>query len=643
MPLSRDRSKPDLSTNMISAVQGRKLIAMSFLMVIAFAGLGYRLVDLQVHQHARWREESEDTSRRLFLRAPRRGDIRDIRGNLLAGSVVVKRICADPSLIGEHRGEVAQVVAPLLGMSEADVLERLQPRLTTNGLGQWITNQFVVLKHKVPVETWEEVQAALQRLPLGVDHQTLSKRERTYYRWLRDWGLHAIDDQLRVYPNQRLAAHVLGYVGVGEADTPKGKVIEIEGKDGIELALDAALRGVVGWRSTEVARQKERVAYREQDIDAHPGRNVILSIDAGVQHIVETELAEAAAKHTPISVSAVVVRPNTGEILAMATLPNFDPNPDELMESKADHRRNRVISDLAEPGSTFKIVVVSGALNDGLVTLDDHFDCENGLFYFGGKPLRDHERYGILSVEEIITHSSNIGAAKIGIRMGPHRLYQYMRGFGFGAKTGIPLVGERTGLVYPVSRWTKLSISRIPMGHEVAVTPLQMVMAMAAVANQGRLMRPMLVDRLEDEQGRVVFRNTPQMVRQAISPAAAQSMVEALKTVVSTNATGRRAILEHYTAAGKTGTAQKIVNRTYRHDKHFSSFIGFFPADDPEVCIGVFLDEPKQGYYGGEAAAPVFREIAERLGKYLAIPPDVAPMNSRASPAGPTVAMGQRR
>jgi cell division protein FtsI/penicillin-binding protein 2 len=221
--------------------------------------------------------------------------------------------------------------------------------------------------------------------------------------------------------------------------------------------------------------------------------------------------------------------------------------------------------------------------------------------------------------------------------MGPDQLYRYMRDFGFGTKTGIPLLGEVKGTVHPVHRWTKLSISRIPMGHEVAVTPLQLVMAMCAVANQGRLMRPLLVDRLEDEKGHVLFKNYPQQVRQVVGERAAHWMVQALKTVVSTNGTGRRAMLDHYTVAGKTGTAQKLVGGGYRRDKHFSSFAGFFPADDPEVCVGVFLDEPKNGYYGGEAAAPVFRDIAERVAKYLAIEPDLdlAPGGPEMTAAAP--------
>ncbi len=607
---------------------------MGFLITIAFVCLGYRLVDLQIIRHEKLREESERATRQMFLRAPKRGDIRDIRGNLLASSIFVKTVCGNPAVMGEHRAEVARVIAPLLGMSESELYQRLQPGFVTNNYGQVVPDTYVRLKTKVPVETWERVRAAMKQLPRGVDLRSLSRSEQTAWTILREQGLFAetVDDQIRVYPNGTLAAHVLGYVGSGFGVSPKGKVDELDGRDGIELALNTALKGVVGWRSTEVAKRWELVAFRAQDVEAHPGRTVVLTIDAGVQHIVESELAEAMAKHSPISASAVVVRPATGEILAMATLPNFDPN--DLTGSTPDSRRNRVIADMAEPGSTFKIVVVSGALNDGLVSLEDSFDCENGAFVFAGRVLHDHERYGVLSVEEIITHSSNIGAAKIGIRMGSERLYHYMRAFGFGNKTGIPLVGEVPGWVHPVRQWNKLSISRIPMGHEVAVTELQMVMAMCAVANGGRLMRPLLVDRLEDSEGNVVFKNYPQPVRQVVSEHAARLMVAALKTVVSTNGTGRRAMLDHYTVAGKTGTAQKLVNHVYRRDKHFSSFLGFFPADEPELCVAVFLDEPKNGYYGGEAAAPVFRAIAERLAQYLAIPSDLPPAETSGGTAG---------
>jgi cell division protein FtsI/penicillin-binding protein 2 len=591
---------------------------MAFLVVVAFVCLGYRLVELQVLDHEKYREEAEGATHRIVLRGPRRGDIRDVRGNLLAGSIFVKAVCGNPAVAGPYRVEIARAIAPLLEMGEAEICARLRPRTWTNEHGLWLTNQYVVLKNRVSVETCEQIQATMKRLPL--DPQRLTRRQRQA---VKEMSIYAVDEPMRVYPNQTLAAHVLGSVGAGEADSPKGKIPELDGLEGIELALDKVLKGVVGWRNTEMTPRQELVAFREQDIQAHSGNNVVLTLDSGVQHILESELAEAKEKHTPISASGLVVRPRTGEILAMATLPTFNPN--EATGTNFDARRNRIITDIAEPGSTFKVVVISGALNDGTVSLDDRFDCENGKFYFAGRPLSDHEPYGILSVLEIVAHSSNIGAAKVGIKMGPDRLYDYMRQFGFGTKSGIPLGGERAGLVHPVSDWTKLTISRIPMGHEVAVTPLQMVMAICAVANDGRLMRPMLVDRLEDDDGNVVFRNYPQQVRQVVSERAARLMVTALKAVVSTNGTGKKALLDHYTVAGKTGTAQKLMNGVYRHDHHFSSFIGFLPADDPEICVAIFLDDPKHGYYAGEAAAPVFHDVAERVGQYLGIKADVAP------------------
>jgi cell division protein FtsI/penicillin-binding protein 2 len=390
------------------------------------------------------------------------------------------------------------------------------------------------------------------------------------------------------------------------------------------MMLDSKLSGVPGWRRTETdVRRRELVAYRHQDVEAQDGMNVVLTLDSGLQHIVELELAEAMRRHEPISASAVVVRPRTGEILAMATLPNFDPN--KPGEFPMDALRNRVISDVAEPGSTFKIVVVSAALNEGIVSLDDTFHCENGSFYFGGRRLRDYGSYGLLTVKGIITKSSNIGTAKIGIQMGEAKLHQYIRDFGFGVRTGLPLPGEVNGIVHPPKQWSKISIAQIPMGHGIAVTPLQMTMAMAAIANDGVLMRPALVRRLEDPDGNLVADFQPQMVRRVVSETAARQMNAALQTVVLQEGTGKQARLEHYTAAAKTGTAQKAGPGGYMPGKYFSSFIGFFPADFPELCITVVLDEPKNGHFGGSSAGPVFKGIAERSARYLNIKPDTTP------------------
>jgi len=321
----------------------------------------------------------------------------------------------------------------------------------------------------------------------------------------------------------------------------------------------------------------------------------------------------------PKSITGIVMRPKTGEILAMVSLPNYDPNQPKTITPEA---RNRVITDVVEPGSTFKIVVVSGALNNGVVRLNEPFDCEHGHFAFAGRVLHDHEAYGMLTTESIITKSSNIGAAKIGIRLGAQNLYDYAWDYGFGQRTGIPLPGEQRGFLYPVNKWSKVSIAQIPMGHGVAVTRLQMLYAMAAIANHGCLMRPMIVSRLQERDGSVVQRYAPERVRQVIGEKAYQDILAALKTVPTKDGTAPDAALKNYVVAGKAGTAQKAENGAYVSGKYISSFIGFFPADDPELCISVVMDEPKEGYYGGKVCGPVFRDIAERCASYLNIPPD---------------------
>jgi cell division protein FtsI/penicillin-binding protein 2 len=616
-------------------MQYRRLAVLALLLGVAFGGLAYWLVDLQVLRHEEFSAKALRNTRREFLLEPRRGDILDAKLNLLATSVFVKTVCADPALIGNRAAEVARAVGPLLLMSEAELLERLKPRLMRDEKGVTTTNHYVVLKRKVQLETWQKIQSALTNLTFGLEEKKLSRSERAFYRDLRHGAIYTekLDDQLRVYPNQTLAAHVLGYIGTDEREVNGTRLLQTSGRNGIERSFDSKLAGVRGWRVTEQDRRgRELVSWREQDVEPCDGLNVVLTIDSVVQHVLETALAEAAEKHTPLSISGIVMRPRTGELLAMATLPNFDPNNPGA--APADAWRNRVIADVAEPGSTFKIVVVSGALNDKAVQLSDSFDCEHGHFHFAGRVLHDHESYGVLSVQQIIAKSSNIGAAKVGIKLGEKRLSDYIHDFGMGVRTGLPLPGEVSGIVHPVKAWSKVSIAQIPMGQGVAVTSLQMMMAMCAIANKGVLMQPMIVDRLEDADHTVVTKYLPRRVRQVISEAAAQQMVKALKTVVAPDGTANKAALAHYTVAGKTGTAQKSGGASgYLPGKYFASFIGFFPADNPEVCIAVMMDEPKQGYYGGQIAAPVFKQIAERLADYLNIPPEDGERPSVPAPA----------
>lgn len=619
----------------LAASQYRWLACMTFCVICGFGYLVYTLLNLQVLRHKEFSEAARNNTERTFFRQPGRGDIRDRNGHLLATSKQVETVCADPKLIGTNYMRVAYQLAPVLGMSAAELGEKLRPRWIEDKDGNWIEVQYAVLKRKVESEEWENVKAAMAALDFGVDETKLTQKQRAVYHRVRQKGVFTTPDQIRFYPNESLAAHVIGFVGMQERTTPRGKVLETRGQDGLELTMDSVLTGVHGWRLTETdGLRREVVAFREQDVAPRPGLNVVLTLDASIQHIVETEVAAAHAKHSPISTACLVVRPKTGEILAMANLPNFNPNL--LEEGNADARRNRLIADISEPGSTFKAMVISGAFNDGTVNLNDPFFCENGRFRYGGLPLSDHHPYGTLTVEGIIVKSSNIGAAKIGIKMGQERLYEVIRDFGFGSKTGIPLPGERSGIVWPVHKWRKPSITRIPMGHEVASTPLQTVMAMAAIANGGTLMKPMLIDRFVDEAGQTVADFHPTPVRRVISEEAARKMVTALKSAVATEGTGTKARLTYYTVAGKTGTAQKIINKQYSHEKHFVSFIGFFPADNPELCIAVFMDEPKRGMYAGETAAPVFAKIGERAANYLAIAPEKKPEKTALAVNGRT-------
>ena len=601
---------------------------MMALVVLAFIGLGLRLVDLQLWRHAELGALAEKGSQEKIPQAARRGDILDVNGNLLATTVPVKTVCANPLLMGNQQAAVAHALAPLLQMNEADLLQKLQPRLMKNSKGQTVTNQYAVLQRKVSDETWQKIYCTMTNLPLAIDLSKMSKTERVDFRNvafnLRQHAIFGEDDQLRVYQNGALAAHVLGFVGTKQTTN---NTSELFGYDGIEKFFDNKLEGASGWRVTGMdSRKNELTAYRDEDVQARDGLNVVLTIDTAVQNILETELADAMREHLPAGITGIITRPGTGEILAMASFPNFDPN--NLQSINSNNEPNRVISDVMEPGSTFKTIVISGALNDRIVSLNDTVFCENGLFHYGGITLHDaeHNHLGNIPVWEVLEKSSNIGASKIGIKLQAPRLYEYMTDFGFGAATGIPLPGEVSAhrFVRPANEWGKYSIAQIPMGQGVAVTRLQMAMAISAIANGGVLMRPMLVKQLQDSEGNIVQKYEPQAVRRVVSEDTAKQMVEALKTVVSDEGTAPLARLADYVVAGKTGTAQKVEDGKYANDRFVVSFIGFFPADNPKICISIVMDSPKEGgrAFGGALCGPVFHNVAERCASYLNIPAD---------------------
>jgi len=616
---------------MTNKLQIRRALLLLACLVALFAGLGYRLVDLQVIQHDDLLKQAEKQTGRRISEKAKRGDILDVNGNLLATSIPVRTVWANPELLASQHvlpnapAIFARTLSPWLGVDAGKLYQQMLPRTRLDPKGVMVTNQYAVLKRQVSEDAWRQIQAVLKDLPAHLDSRSLKKSERPM---LTNLCLNAIgtdSDQMRVYPNSTNAAQVVGFVTVAD---PTNGVTGLAGRDGIEKSFDSMLSGVDGWRVTEAdSARRELVSHRDEDVQARDGLSVVLTLDMEVQHILETELAEAMQQHSPKSITGIIMRPRTGEILAMASLPDYNPTNLNLITT---NDRNRVVNDVVEPGSTFKIVVVSGALNNGIVTLDDQFFCENGHFAYAGRILHDHVSLGTETVRNIIMKSSNIGAAKIGIKLGEQSLYDYAWNYGFGQRTGIPLPGEAGGILHPVKKWSKVSIAQIPMGHGVAVTRLQMILAMSAIANDGWLMRPMLVSRLQARDGSVVQRYAPERVRQVVTEATTQKMIEALKTVVSKSGTAPDAAMKDYVVAGKTGTAQKLENGVYVSGKYISSFIGFFPADNPELCISIVMDEPKEGYYGGKVCGPVFREVAERCASYLNIPPDPGLMATNA-------------
>ena len=505
---------------------------------------------------------------------PERGEIRDRNGKPLAINMEVESVYADPRLI-EDAHLCAYHLAHILGVDEKKTYERLSR-----------DKAFVWIKRKVDPEITQQVK----KLDLkGIGFRTEIKRD---------------------YPNGRLLSHVLGFTG-----------IDGEGLEGLEMSMDDVLSGEMGWRIvTKDARRREVWHCMPLEKPAVNGNTIELTIDSMIQYIAESELEAAYEERKPIWAGIVVMRPKTGEILAMATRPTYDPN--DFGHSTTESRRNRVITDIFEPGSIFKPISCASALNEGVVKFDDVFFCEHGAYRVAGHTLHDCHTYEYLSFPQIIAVSSNIGTAKISMNLGADNLFRYITNFDFGKTSDLPLLGEANGIFHDISRWSKLSIACVPMGQEISVSALQMIKAFSAIANDGMLMKPYLVKRIFDENGNVVKSYEPTPIRQVVSPMTAKMMNEALKMVIRRGGTGIYADIPEYTVAGKTGTAQKVENGRYSQTKYVGSFVGYVPADDPEISIIVVMDQPTGDYYGGVVSAPVFREVARKVLKYLEILPE---------------------
>ncbi len=601
---------------MIQAKHRLQATLVAVVLLAGFCAIGWRLVDLQVTKRSWLASEAVKERLRTYVVEGRRGRILGAGGEILAISMAKKIVAADPLLLSSL--DLPAPVAPAIVRKTAEVLG-MDERAIWGKLSR--DTHYVVLARKVDETVYHRLTNEIARLDFGLDPKKLPRKQTAKLSEARRNAIYAYykDEFQRVYPNGSLAAHVLGRVTDDHA-----------GVDGIERQFEQRLRGYDGLLMTEKdARGRPLPQYERKNILPHDGCDVQLTVNQLIQGALEEELDKAMALRRPDSVVGIVMRPRTGEVLAMAVRPGFDPNtPGKLLpgESKTavlDRLRNRCVADVAEPGSTFKIVTISGAINERAVTLEDSFNCTSPFVYCK-VPLHDAHRYGVLSVMMIITKSSNVGAARVGIRLGADRLHRYIRAFGFGQKTGIELPREVNGIVYKPNAWSAISIAHIPMGHEVAVTPLQMCASMCAIANGGRLMKPMIVSALLNKEGQTVERFQPMIVRQVITPETAAQMTDALVTVTQRGGTGTDAAVPGYEIAGKTGTAQKIEGRAYVQ-KYYSSFVGFFPARKPELCILISMDNPNDpdgAYYGGRVAAPVFRAVAEKAAKYLSIPPD---------------------
>ena len=416
-------------------------------------------------------------------------------------------------------------------------------------------------------------------------------------------GLDFIRESKRCYPNKSLASQEIGFAGLDNT-----------GLEGIELAYNDYLKGEPGWAQVLRDSRQNRLLW-EKMILPKDGADIVLTIDEFIQFVAERELERAYKTFRAKGASVIVMNPHTGEVLAMANRPGYDPNHPQ--SASLDSRRNRAICDMFEPGSVFKIVTASAALEEKRFNEADRFFCENGAYRVANHILHDHHPHGWLTFSGVFAESSNIGTTKIAQGLGADAVYKYASAFGFGRTLGIDIAGEIPGVLKEPKVWSKTSIGAVPIGQEVGVTALQLASAISVIANGGVLMRPYIVKAIQGADGGLIKEFEPQVIRKVISPETAERVRDIL-VMATEEGTGKSARVEDFKTAGKTGTAQKIEpNGAYSHSKYIASFIGFAPADDPLIAVVVTVDEPRPAYFGGVVAAPVFKRIAQDAIKYL--------------------------
>jgi cell division protein FtsI (penicillin-binding protein 3) len=563
----------------VGTVRKRLLVAAA---VFALWGVAIeaRLVYLQVFQHDALKLRAEKQTDRTTPLEPRRGDIIDRRGQTLALSVDADSICAVPKHIDDPVA-VVEAVCWVLGDCTAAERQELVQRLKNK------KREFAYLRRKVSRDVASRVLA--QGLPTV--HTRLEPR--------------------RFYPNRELAAHVLGYLN-----------LDNKGVSGVEQSYNSKVSGKPGAVFVEIDANGE--AFSREERAPVPGDSLELTIDSVLQHVAERELAAGIARDQAQRGSVIVMDPRSGEVLALANYPSFNPN--EYQDVPEDRRRNRAVQEIYEPGSTFKIVTASAALEEQVFHAEDLVDASAGVWRLGSRTVREakNHNYGVLSFRDVIVKSSNVGAIKIGLSLGAERLGRYVHRFGFGTRVFGDLPGESRGQVASPTAWSQGTIASISMGYEVGVTPMQMAAAFSAVANGGIYMQPRIVRALRRGTARTEV--TPQEVRRAITPETAAALVEIMEGVVGPTGTGQSAALPGYQVAGKTGTAAMIVNRRYSDKDYYTSFVGFLPSRQPAVTILVVVEAPRgPRHYGGNVAAPIFKKIAEVAVQRLGIAPTLNP------------------
>ncbi|MDF1580064.1 MAG: penicillin-binding protein [Desulfuromonadales bacterium] len=531
---------------------------------------------LQIVQGEELRARSEKQYQKTIPLTPQRGTIYDRNGEALAVSLEMDSIYADPDqAAGEASTNSLHKLAELLDLPRKTLAARLNEK-----------RDFVWLKRQVV----PDVAARVKELSLP--------------------GVRTIQEHGRYYPNASLGGQVIGFTG-----------LDPRGLEGLELKYDTLLLGRGGYLVTERDALGRGLSNDPVVKPGRGGHDLFLTLDKNIQYIVEKELKRGVEAARAKSGTAVVVEPKTGQVLAMATWPTYNPNAFRQYHPSA--WRNRAICDNFEPGSTVKAFLIAAALDEGVIQPEDEIYCEKGSYRVSGKLIQDHHSHEKLNPADILKYSSNIGAAKIGKMLERESYYRYLRRFGFGEKTGIDLPGEVDGLLRDAKDWFEMDLAAISFGQGISVTPLQLTMATAAIVNDGRLMVPYLVDRSVSADGEFVDRHYPHYVRQVVSTANARLVRDMLERTTGRGGTATLAAVPGYRVGGKTGTAQKVdpVVGGYSADKRIGSFVGFIPADNPQLVITVLIDEPQDTTYGGLVAAPVFAGIAGQAMNYLKIPP----------------------